>query len=1058
MKRLLQLTLVAIFSSFAMAAQSATGTISLYVFKDETPLHGSVVTVDGKRVFKSDIDGSLKVTVPVGKHTIEVVGRGTDRVNLGYLKRSVLVKEDRDTQVIANFTSTAKVPLVTVDTPVGKLIREKSKAQAGVTGKGRLNGVVLSSEGKTPIAGARVFVKGTAVDARTDSNGRFSVEVPSGVPLSISVVHTAYSAQTIGGVKVPKDGTVSRRITLTPASMELEEYVVLAPKVEGSLSDVITEEKNINAVANILGAEEMKKKGDSTAAAALRRVTGVTLVDGRSIYVRGLGERYSNVELNSMPLPSPNPMKRTVPLDIFPAAVIGSMKVQKSGSADIPASFGGGYIDIRTKERFDEDYIKVSISGEYTSYTGDAVVDYMGSATDWTGYDRSFRAIPQPILDATQIRVGEVPVSFTTQDFTEQELSDFTQMYPSRIYEVYPSALRPGFGGSIEGAKSFDIGDDHHFTIFGTYGYKQKNRYVPESYYNYSFDKDGVLIREADQNGTVERNSMTVSHGGMLNIGYNYMDVLRLKYTKLYTKNSVKSTRVTEGIMGSNYEYLYYYSLDWEEREMNVDQLSGDLDYVLFGLNSNFAFGLQYSTAEYYQPNNYRYIYIKDFSGAIHLDHTKQNHLSNYLESDDTLTALNLKNRHEFSLFGEGEYVEYGFTLSSKERVARQYKYYLDKDKPDSWDLDDRYMIQPIDTVYEMFVYPAYPYNERLLNVATLFRSSGNYDGYVDERDLFVSWMLKPVEKLEVLVGMRYVTLDQTLDEYLPDRQNGGRIAVFPSTLSINDYFPSISIKYKYDEKQMIDFAASKTYVMPDMREVATGEYFHPTDIATVVGNPDLVYTVIYSYDLKYSYFFSDTENIKVGLYYKEMQDPIEDVMLPTSSLPIYSFINADTATLYGLELDGRKNLDFIDSRLANYYIAGNFSYNVSEVLLKEEQKTFLTTDKRDLQGLSPYVVNLTLGYNNETRSVSLNYNYMAERIRKVGVVDGLNRMPDQYEQPPALLDLIWIEKFHYGYDFEVGVKLGNILDDETVWSVDGLPTRKFKRGRSASVKVSAKF
>ncbi len=120
-----------------------------------------------------------------------------------------------------------------------------------------------------------------------------------------------------------------------------------------------------------MGYEELKKKGDATAAAALRRVTGVTLVDGKNIYVRGLGERYSNIEMNGLPLPSPNPMKRTVPLDIFPSSVIGSLKVQKSASADIPSSFGGGYIDIRTKEVFDEDFIKISLAGRINNYTGD---------------------------------------------------------------------------------------------------------------------------------------------------------------------------------------------------------------------------------------------------------------------------------------------------------------------------------------------------------------------------------------------------------------------------------------------------------------------------------------------------------------------------------------------------------------------------------------------------------------------------------------------------------------------------------------------------------------
>ena len=378
------------------------------------------------------------------------------------------------------------------------------------------------------------------MDARTDASGRFSVDVPSGVELSISVVHTAYSAQTIGGVKVAKNASTSRTITLTPASMELDEYVVLAPKVEGSLTDIITEEKDSNAIANILGSEELSKKGDSTAAAALSRVTGVTLVDGRSIYVRGLGDRYSNVEMNELPLPSPNPLKRTVPLDIFPSSVIGSMKIQKSASADIPSSFGGGYIDIRTKERFDEDFIKISLGGKINNYTGTGQVDYVGSATDWTGYDHSFRPIPQPILDATQVNVGERTPTFTTRDFTKEQLAAFTQMYPNRIYGVYESTLKPGFAGSIEGAKNFDIDEDHHLTVYGNYTYAQDSRYVPEEFYGYDFDADGNQKPEPTKYGTIDQTAMDVSHGGMLNIGYNYMDVLRLKYTKLYTNAAVK--------------------------------------------------------------------------------------------------------------------------------------------------------------------------------------------------------------------------------------------------------------------------------------------------------------------------------------------------------------------------------------------------------------------------------------------------------------------------------------------------------------------------------------
>ncbi|NOR56172.1 MAG: TonB-dependent receptor plug domain-containing protein, partial [Sulfurovum sp.] len=873
MKQFLRVALVLFVMIVAKTAQAEEvnprGTLTVVVFKNQTPLHGSVVTIDGKRIFKSDMDGALKATLLAGQHTIEIVGRGVNKEHLGYYKKSVLVKEGRDTQVIATFSRSSKVPLVTVDTPVGKLTKVKTVQALSVTGKGRLNGRVLSAQGKTPISGARIFVKGTAVDARTDVSGRFSVEVPSGVALSISVVHTAYSSQTISGVKVSKNASTSRTITLTPASMELEEYVVLAPSVEGSLSDIISEEKNMNAVASIIGAEEMSKKGDSTAAAALRRVTGVTLVDGKSIYVRGLGERYSNVELNSLPLPSPNPLKRTVPLDIFPASVIGSMIVQKSASANIPSSFGGGYIDIRTKERFDEDFIKISLGGEINTYTGTAQNDYVGSATDWTGYDSGFRDIPQTILDASAVVVGERVPSFTTSNFSKEELSAMTKSFTNRIYEVHQTSLKPGFGGSLEAAKSFDIADDHHMTVYGNYNYVQKSTYVPEEFYGYDFDINGNYKPDATRFGTIDNVSTTVSHGGMLNVGYDYMDVLRLKYTKLYTKSAVKTTRVTQGIIGSNYSDLTYYNLNWEEREMDVDQFSGDFDYQVFNMDSNFRFGFEHSTAEYYQPNNYQYIYINE-GGITFNDNTLGgNHLANRITSDDTLNAMYLSNKHSLSVFDEDEYIEYGINLSSKERVSRQNKYYLDKDGGSF--VSDRELTMPIDSIYNNFVLPDYPYDYRPFNVQPLFKAADYYDGYVDESSPYVSWMSRPLENLEAVLGLRYVNLEQNIDQYMkdsdnPDPSKRNLIQLQRSSLTIDDYFPSVSLKYKQSEKQYIDLAASKTYIMPDMREFTEGSYFHPFDVATIVGNPDLVNTIIYNFDLKYSYFMSDTENVKVGL------------------------------------------------------------------------------------------------------------------------------------------------------------------------------------------------
>lgn len=1058
MKKLLQLLLLMTLPLVVMASQLKEGTLSVLLFSEGKPLANNEIKIDGNKVFKTDEDGAVKIRVIAGRHQIEIFGKNAAGENLGYFKKPVGIKEGRDTEIMATLSKTG-VDSIDIDVPVAVAASVERKEEK-VTGEGRLAGQVLSSEGNTPISGARVFVRGTSVDVRTDENGRFSAKVPSGKTLSISVVHSAYSAQTIGGIAVKKDGTTSRTVKLTPASMELEEFVVLAPKIEGSIADVLTEEKNINAVANILGAQEMSKKGDSDAAAALKRVTGVTLVDGKDIYVRGLGDRYSNVELNSMPLPSPNPMKRSVPLDIFPTSVIGSMKVQKSASADIPSSFGGGYIDIRTKERFSEDFIKISLGTKLNRDTGDAHIEYVGSATDWTGYDSSYRDIPQPILDATEMYVGQATPQLNTDYFTEEQLSDFTRTFVNRLYTVNETTLLPGVSGSIEAAKTYTINDDHEVSVFATYGYKQENSFRQEQYFNYDYDADGNQYDSPTQTGTIDQREMSVSHGGMLNIGYNFLDVFKLKYTKLYTKDSVQSTRVTDGILGSNDEHLTIYNLDWQERELNSDQISGEIVYNIFNSDSKFNFGLQHSTANYYQPNNYQYIYYNREDYAYLYNTNSGTNTALRLESEDVLKSVYLKNKHDIEIFNEDEYIEYGIAISSKERVSRQRRFRLTP-SPTSV-IEDQWMTQDIDTLYWLYVIPDYPYEYRPFLLTSFNKPADAYDGYIDETSPYLSLMLRPTDQIEAVFGLRYVDLTQTIDEYTTDSTNPdtslrNNVIITSSSTVVNEFFPSLSVKYEYDDKNIFDIAASKTYIMPDLRELS-GVYNHPFEPATIIGNSELVNTIMYNLDLKYSYFITDDEFIKLGLFYKYMDKPIEDVKLYSTALPIYSFANTDFATLYGIEIDGRKNLDFLGKMWQNFYLSGNFSYNKSDVSLTEEQQTQFTSNHRPLQGLSPYVANLTAGYDNEERSVSLNVNYMSERIRKVGIIAFGVPQQDQYETAPTLLDLVWTEKFEYGYPLELKVKIGNILDDESIWKEGDGVTRTYQDGRTLDLKISTKF
>jgi outer membrane receptor protein involved in Fe transport len=326
---------------------------------------------------------------------------------------------------------------------------------------------------------------------------------------------------------------------------------------------------------------------------------------------------------------------------------------------------------------------------------------------------------------------------------------------------------------------------------------------------------------------------------------------------------------------------------------------------------------------------------------------------------------------------------------------------------------------------------------------------------------MYAQTFTKPTDDIEVLLGARQVDLSQTVYQFQEDRVNPGRLMQRnPEEFTLNKLYPSLSVKYKLNQDNHIDFAYSQTFIIPDLREFTSGSYVHPYDVATIVGNPNLVNTDIENYDLKYSHYFSDTENVKAGLFYKYLDKPIEDTMQQSSSLPIYSFDNSDFATLYGIELDGRKSFDYIDNSLNDLFLSGNFSYTNSDVSLREEQIDLYSSNHRQLQGLSQIVINLSLAYEIKYRSVVLSYNKMGERIRKVGMIETIDdvqyKYPDDVEIPPQLVDFVWIEK--YKKDIELKLKLGNLLDEETIWKQASSVTNRFKTGITYSAGLSYKY
>lgn len=1038
MKQLFKVLLITLLSINVIYAEE-TGSASIFSFLNGMPLKNNEILVDGKYKHYTDEDGSAEIVLETGKHQIEIFAKDDQGHNLGYTKKIIDIKDSRDTQLIATFKENSPTPYVEIDTPVGDTEKVATK------NFGILKGKILSEEDGKGVPNARIFVKGTSIDTRTDENGSFSTVIPADTNVSISIVHSEYSAQTLNNIRVKKDRTRKIAVKLTPASMELEEFIVLAPQVKGSIAATMNEEKNANAITNILGNEQIAKQGDSDAAGALKRVTGVTIVDGSDVYVRGLGGRYSNVEMNSMPLPSPDPQRRTVPLDIFPAAVIGSMQVQKSATADIPASFGGGYVNIRTKEQAKENYFRISAELKMNSNTGKKVSNYEGSSTDWLGYDNGYRAIPSDILNASKIIVGKrVP------SFDPAKNADYVQQITDRSFDIIQEALAPGGKVSLEGAYNQDIASKGHIAIFANYSYSQDHTYREEKYYNYNYNQaTNSLYETPNQKGDVYKTVDQYKNSAIINAHYNYADILNLKFTQLFSKISEKVTKITDGIAGSNDDWRITYDLNWEERTLNASQFSGDMLYSIVDLENKFSFGAEITQALLDQPSNYRYTYFRNIGldgvqiGEPYLDRYAPNVFLNLTTNDD-LMAFYFKNKTNFELLSKDDYVEIGLSNSAKTRESRYNKYRMNQSS------NTGKLTADIDTIYDTNL------NDFSLDIS--FQPAYWYDAKIDETNGYANLFLKPTRNTELLVGARSTNFKQTVYSYTNFNNYFTPIEKVPTELSFNSILPSMTFKYIFDKKNQINFAYSQTYIVPDLREFTDTEYFHPYDIATVKGNPNLTNTDITNYDLKFSHYFSSTENITFGIFYKYLDKPIEDVLLPTSSLPRYSYANADYATLYGVELDGRKNFDFIAKSLKRWYISGNFSYTKSEVNLTSDQQELYTTNKRELQGLSPTVVNMTIGYERKDRSVTLSYNKMGERIRKVGMIDANERYPDHYEVPPQIVDFVWIEKFKN--NIALKLKLKNLLDEETIWYQGSRAnvTKQFRSGRFYSFSFSYKY
>ncbi len=1039
MKRTLgTLAILALAIRAALAATPAE--LNLVAFEDTTPLAQAIVEVDGDDVGATNADGSAQLRLQPGKRTIVLKRDGQE-----LLRYEIEVADGETAELIATLRA-GQPPQIAVESSIGdgadRGSANTAPAAADAGPPGILRGRIVSSENGAPVANARIFVAGTPLDLRTNANGEFVASVPAGA-YAISVIAADFSAQTIDGLTVVAEQETIRDVELTPAGLMLPEFVVLEPYIAGSLASFVEERRESFAVAEVLGIEQISRAGDSDVAGALRRVTGLTLVDGKYIYVRGLGERYSSVLLNGAPVPSPDPSRRVVPLDLFPVEILSGVVIQKTFSAEMPGEFGGGTIQLRTRTMPEDFFIKLQVGqGWVDGATFEDGLSYRGGTQDWNGFD-AVRGLPDSIIDANQ-RFGRLQVQTPfSEGLTQEELQTTGRDLASQGYDVTSRDLGTNGTFSFGIGDSFDVGDDWRVGYLNSVRYSQGWDNLEEVRRVFSFVGEGEpLAPLSDIVRTKTERAIDLS--AFLAMGVEFGENHKLTSTSTMVRQTIDSTRIDEGFdISSSISRIYL--LEWEENALIAQQFNGEHafpDWMDFSLDWNYTRAR--ATRESPNTRNYRYDRLGATDDTFTFTGRSDSNATTFSELTDNSKSYNLNLQLPITLSESHSLtVLAGLAQLDRDRDSGVRRYSVIGNLPANL---QGLLTGPLDLIFA-----PENFTPDIFQLREVSRNSDAYTAVqeIDAYYLSLDWLWTDV--LRLTIGARDETNFQEVRTFnLIDPNSVDSEA----SIDTSDLLPSVSGLWFINEDSQLRLIYAETVSRPDFRELSTAPFNDPLIDTISVGNPDLVPASITNYDIRYEYYFSATEIFSVALFAKDFVTPIERIQSPATG-DVVTYTNVPAATLYGIEFDVYKSLDFVDAwswadRLGavpweSIFVGANYAYIESDVELTRDTAGISTNLERPLQGQSPYVVNVQIGWQPEDgrSEATLLYNVAGRRISEVGVFG----IPDVYEEPAGQLDFVFATSL-WSEAWKLKLRMRNLLDPKVEFTVGDEIQREYKRGR----------
>ena len=835
----------------------------------------------------------------------------------------------------------------------------------------KLTGLV-SNEKNEPLPGASVTIIGGR-GTTTDLEGRFALLFATGDSLQVSAI--GYATKVVSDLNPDSE----LNIILPVAARNLADVTITASRSNArreTVNALLQYQKNTNTVASVISAEAIRRSPDRNTGEVLKRVPGTSIHEGKYLIVRGLSDRYNQAMLNGILLSSTEPDRKTFSFDLFPAAMIDNIVMNKAFVPELPGEWAGGLVQVQTKEIPTKGFLNIQLGTGFNSQTiGRDFYNYEGGKLDWLG-----------ITDRTRDLPASIPSKSKFAQLNQVQLNEFGKQFRN-VWQATPQSaplnasfqLNGGINGQflkkkVGGVLSLIYNQSNRRLQFDNVVLANNSGNLDLEYKNNRYTRDvlaGVL-----GNISVQLNSNhRISFKNMLNV--NSSDFVIDRYDGIDNAGIIARVKAQE--------------LGFRQNTFFNTQLVGEHNFSKLATRLKWYGG--FNILDQYIPDQRRLFYTQPldepnvpYYALLGLGASQKSGSIFYSNLSDYIYNAGGDLSRTFDLLGQKQTIKAGYVFQVKDRLFNARPFFMNSSSNEIKKLSPDRIFEPEN----------FGTDNRSVQFAELSGDAYRYmansilnAGYIQFDNQFSS-------RLRVVWGLRVEDFDQLIGSVkATDRRHVHS--------RVTDFLPGLNLTYKPNDKSNLRFSASQTIVRPEFRELSNFAFYDFELNAQVAGNNGARRTKITNSDLRYEVYPRSGEAITIGVFYKYFVDPLEYYFNRTGpATNTFNIQNSKSATALGAEFEYRKKLDFLTAGLRNFTFTGNVSYIYSKV-----KDTVLLN--RPLQGQSPYLVNLGLQYDIEKVGFTstLLFNQIGRRILFVGD----KSVSDIWEHPRPLLDLQLAQK-----------------------------------------------